>query len=552
MKTRAYKQVLPLFLFLIIGVVLFPSAGRDDVHITYWSAHALSNFGEILNYNGARIEQSSSLLHTLILASLNYITHINIVNIGTFVSIFFGLLTIHLIGILSFIMKQEKLFPQIFASTAVPLLYWSFGGLETSIVSSTILFLLITTIKFSSTTTIENYLLAVVAIILYLLVRPEAFFVASLFLFIPSFISFLKKEKYFHFLMLFVTTSFLFIIITTFRYSYFGAISPQPVEAKIGTSIIEKIHSGISYYFKSATQYPIFILLALPIAFYMTIKIKETLKEKNLIIIISMLLTYALFALLSGGDWMEGARFFVPTIGPAIVLASLFYIPLIEKKNAFIFGVLLNLLFLVYFTMKHSTSYPIYNYKNYVAAMPNAKEFSLFEITNRVHYRDIPFIIELDNILEKVTSNGILPTIMSIQAGMVPYHVFQKYYKQARFIDFRALSTRDFTTCKITNSLPKDQTGIVLTYEYFFSHFNSLHESCDIAAPDIIYDLDWKDLRRVRIIEQSGYTLVYLQTGDIVNHGLFKSENVEGTQFIAVKTDIAKKLDLKIKRFKFL
>jgi hypothetical protein len=42
--------ILPhLYYITIIGVLLFPSADRDDVYITYWAAYSLSNFGEILN-----------------------------------------------------------------------------------------------------------------------------------------------------------------------------------------------------------------------------------------------------------------------------------------------------------------------------------------------------------------------------------------------------------------------------------------------------------------------------------------------------------------------
>ncbi len=551
MTFKKYKQGVPYLIFLLIGIFFFPSAGRDDVHITYWAAYTLSNFGEILNYNGDRIEQSSSLLHTLILASINYISKINIVDIGTSITIFCGLLTIFLTGRLSLIVKQEKFFPQIITATSAPLLYWSFGALEASIVSAIILFLLITTIKFSSDVTIKNYLLAITAIILYLLIRPEAFFVISLFLFIPLIIFFFSRQKYSAFLILIATTIFFFIAIVIFRYTYFGSFFPQPVEAKMGASIIGKVYSGIAYYLTSFKQYPFLILLVLPIAFYITIKIKETIQNKNLVIIISLLLAFGLFIIFSGGDWMEGARFFVPTIGPAIIVMSLFYIPLIGQKQAVIIGVLLNLMCLLYFTIKSSTGYPIPYYKDYVTAMPKTKEFSFFETTNRVHYRDIPLIIEFKAILKKITLQGIKPRIMSWQAGMVPYHIFKDYYKQAKFIDLAALSTSDFTECSITNILPRTKGGISMNYKYFFSHIDELQEVCDIMAPDIIFDLDSKNLRKLNTLEASGYTLVYLQTGNIVNYGLFKGGYVGGTQFIAVKTDIVTRLGLKVKKFKF-
>lgn len=212
----------------------------------------------------------------MILAFINYIFNVDIVNIGTCTSIFFGLTTIYLTGILSLLIKQEKILPQIITATSVPLLYWSFGALEISIVSATILFLLITTIKFSSKQTKNNYFLCVISIFLYLIVRPEAFFVISLFLFIPLSIFFFRNEKYSSFSILFITTIILFSAIVVFRYNYFGAFFPQPVEAKIGKSLLKKTYSGLFYYRKSLMHYPLFLLFVMPLVINITIKYKQT------------------------------------------------------------------------------------------------------------------------------------------------------------------------------------------------------------------------------------------------------------------------------------
>ena len=551
MLQKRFIGVVPYVLFILLGGVFFPSAGRDDVHFTFWAANALSSFGEITNYNGERIEQSSSLLHTVILAAIKYITDFNIVDIGVFLSIFFGLVTIYLTGKVSRFLNQKKIFPQVITATSVPLLYWSFGALEASLVSATILFLLIATMKFTSNISLSNYVLTVVAISLYLLVRPEAVFVLSLFLIIPLVIFFYRHEKFSPFLVLFITTNILFIIILLFRYLYFGAFFPQPVEAKIGWAIIQKINSGGYYFLTSLGQYPFFIVLALPVVIYMTIKVKETIKNKDLLIVISFLFTYALFVFSAGGDWMEGARFFVPVIGPSATIAALIYIPLIGQNRAIRFGVISNLAVLLYFTLKFSTGYPIIYYKDYLAAIPNAKEFSFFETANRVHYRDIPLIIELKAILEVMTSKGIQPNIMSMQGGMVPYHVFQTYYGVAKFVDLSGLSTRDFTECKITENLPKFWGGISVGYEYFVSHALELQDACGIDV-NIIYDLDSKSLERLNIIEASGYTVVYLQTGEIgSNDVLSKGSTVDGTQFIALKQSLASQLGLEKKVFSF-
>jgi len=548
---KRYKQFIPYLTFLLIGFLFFPSAGRDDVHITYWAAYTLSNFGEIVNYNGDRVEQSSSLLHTLVLAGIHYISKANIVSIGSFLSIFFGLVTINLTGKLSLLINKEKFFSQIIIATSTPFIYWSFGALEASIVSTIILFILLTTIEFSTKTTIRNYILSLTAIILYLLVRPESFFVILLFLLITTVILFFQKERYIPFIILITTTVVLFLLLLTFRYIYFGAFFPQPVEAKIGMSIIEKVYSGIFYYKKVFNQYPFFILLTVPIIIYTTFKITKTIKNRNMFLLISLLISYLLFILFSGGDWMEGARFFVPIISLATIIAVSFYVPLLSRKYAIIGGVFFNVLSTLYFTIMFSTSYPIYNYNNYVIDISNSKEFSFFEIANRVHYRDIPFLFEFNSILKKMTDEGIRPTILSMQAGMVPYHIFQDYYKKAQFIDLFGLSTKDFTNCEVTSSLRRWKYGIAMNYNYFFSHLDALEEKCDIGAPDIIYDIGKETLNKVNFIKKQGYSLVYLQRGDIINKGVFKGGRVKGVEFIAIKTDIAIKLQLKIKEFKF-
>ncbi|AUX28516.1 MULTISPECIES: hypothetical protein [Sorangium] len=51
--------------FVLLGFVLLSAPGHDDSHITYWAAHTLEEHGQILNYNGERVEQSSSLAHVL-------------------------------------------------------------------------------------------------------------------------------------------------------------------------------------------------------------------------------------------------------------------------------------------------------------------------------------------------------------------------------------------------------------------------------------------------------------------------------------------------------
>src|SRR5689334_2064756 len=58
-----------LLVAVLHGALLYTASGHDDSHITYWAARTLAASGEILNYNGERIEQSSTLLLVLLLAA---------------------------------------------------------------------------------------------------------------------------------------------------------------------------------------------------------------------------------------------------------------------------------------------------------------------------------------------------------------------------------------------------------------------------------------------------------------------------------------------------
>ena len=71
--------------FVLLGYALYGSAGHDDSHITFWASYTLSEFGEIVNYNGDRIEQSSSLLLTVLTAVGAAIFIADVVNGGYFI-----------------------------------------------------------------------------------------------------------------------------------------------------------------------------------------------------------------------------------------------------------------------------------------------------------------------------------------------------------------------------------------------------------------------------------------------------------------------------------
>jgi len=543
------KGIIPYVLFIGIGCVLFPSSGRDDAYITYWTAYSLANFGEIVNYNGERVEQGSSLLHTLLLALIYKLSQINIPTLGTLMSVFFGLVTIFLTGRLSKLLGQNKNLSQLIVATSVPLLYWSFGGLEASLVSVAILWLVITTIQLSAHQSTKNYLASIIAVTVYLLLRPEAFFITLCFLSIIIIVLYFRKQIFHPYLNIVFSVIILFTIITLVRYSYFGSFFPQPVEAKVGMSIVEKLQLGMIYYQKSVIQYPVLILLFIPLL-VISFNPKKYFENQRVLIVISLIYSYALFIFMVGGDWMEGARFFVPMVSPLIAIAIYVYHNMMKEIIIMFCGVVFNSLSLTYFALNFSTGYPIFYHAERAKNLPETKQFLLVETANSVHYRDIPLVINLENILEKMIAQNIYPTILSAQAGMVPFYVFQKYYKNVKFVDLRALTTKHFAECPVTNILPRAAYGISTSYDFFFRNIEIMEKKCGIKKPDIIYEVDPTKIK-LESIKPHGYTIVYLQTENLNYRSSFKGTWVRGVQFIAVNNEVANQINLKNITYEF-
>ena len=272
LRGAKFLQLLPYIIFVGLGGIFFPSACPDDAHITYWAAYSLAHYGEIINYNGVHIEQSSSLLHTILLAAIAYVSNGSVVTMGSLFSIFCGLIGIYWVGKLSLLFRQSALFSQLFLATAAPSLYWAFGGLEASLVSAIVLLLLISFIRFIRMPSWQTFAISLFVMVLYTLARPEAIFVLYLFLGIVFVVFWVKLDKKWR-LVLFSIFSMLIVfgVLSIWRISYFGSIFPQPVIAKVGANVWDKGLSGLIYFLRTMVQYP-YLLLFLSGGIYLIIK----------------------------------------------------------------------------------------------------------------------------------------------------------------------------------------------------------------------------------------------------------------------------------------
>lgn len=548
---KSLKIFLPYALFILLGFVLFPSTGSDDPYITYWAAYSLSEFGEIINYSGERVEQSSSLLHVLILAILHLITDINIPTLSPILTIIAGLLSIYYAGRLSKLLNINSFVVQLLVSTSIPLLYWSYSGLETSLIGLIALLLMLSFFKVLENANNFNFILVFMSILAYILLRPEAIFIVCLFLFLSLMIQYFNKEAIKPVIILISYSLIVFSLITLFRFIYFDALFPQPVYAKMGISIFSKITDGLLYFKQGISEYIILALLILPVI-GLLFKFKK-LKQKKIIHIYTFTISYLLFIVTSGGDWMGGLRFFAPIIPLLFILLLQNYSPH-QSINKFVILILVtNIYFIGLHIIKFSSSYLLPYFQTYKNNLIEKnivfKDVSFFAIANKVHYRDIPAAYNLNQVVEKVLKVEENPTIMSGQGGFVSYHTFKRYFGKIKFIDTFALCSNKFTKCEVTNKVEKYALGLRLGYNYIFENRKELLNKCNIDIPEIIFDL--RNYRMKYVKETALYTIVYLQTGDIRYEKNMLGRKVIAHQWIAVRNDIFQKLKLNKVQYKF-
>ena len=564
LKIKTVLLTLPLVCFLLSGFLLFPSSGRDDAHITYWSAYALLEFGDILNYNGYRLEQSSSLLHVLFLSTASKLSYIPVEYLGKPFSILWGALSIIIFYFFSSLVNNKINFSAVFfASTTPYFIYWSFGGLETSLVVFTSIIAIMSFGKYLSIDQVlpklKDSVFIFISLLLLTLVRPEMPIIILTMLLGSAFFFIIRlrystnnqnyiKIKQISFLLL--NTLLISGAIFILRKLYFGEILPQPVLAKSdGISLIH-FHTGFQYFLQSFLSPGIFSII-IAILFFLSlgyISYRVVAKSSNQYLFFSLgyTLTYICFIFASGGDWMEGGRFFVPIIPFLCLFLSITLHSLLKKIFVIpmhVLIIILNLGFLLQFSDRYSTSLPIWD-KIEILDEYQPNRFTWFERNNRVNSRDLVAIHYLDKTVKDLLTVQNNVTIFSAQMGIVPYYITKDYYGKVRWYDMFSLADNTFTTCIVTEGLSKSAGGMYVPYEYYFEKKKEINEICDIPQPDIIYDLT---LYKAKLSEENGYTVIFMQTGWVVGESSLYGENISADSFIAIKNELVNIIEPKVK-----
>ena len=548
-------------LVAVIGFWFFYATGDDDSHITYWPAHTLATTGEIVNYSGERLEQSSTLLYTVILAGVHALTGLPIVWVGKILPILFCVLALYLIQreIAQVLDTRWWVWVGLMSVISPALPYWSYSGMETTLtlLCMTGLFITYRHVLQAPRLTWQAGLWSGLVMIALVMVRPEmpvvltvinaglcAFLLLRRFLIRPSGASLdtLLYRSAGLLLLGLVISAGLFM----WRYAYFGQWFPQPVYAKTGSSAAAI--SGIQYLTASVLSPPavttmlmrvVVVVLSLGSFMYL---LKSPLKHLRVQLALLFVGVYAAYIVFSGGDWMVLARFLVPILPLFFFLVAyvLSYSKLSRAiKNSFI-GVSIVL------QLSGYLFWPLPPLNQALQLYPadstayNTQAFTWFERMNPWHFRDIPMIYHLDRVLNDLAPDMEEPLVLySGQMGMIPYYVFSTQQAEIdTLIDKYGLAHRFLLECPtLLDDIDRSSLGLLVSYEFYAQHQDEIVQ-CGISRPHLIYDLDSQQIA-FPYVEAAGYTILYHQYNSRVP--AIESDGLN--QFIAVRNDLLPLLD---------
>lgn len=517
-------------LALLAGFLVYGSTGHDDSHINFWVVHTLLTRGELVNYNGERVEQTTSLLQDCLTAALAFAWQSQLVTLGYLVDIFAALASCLLGLYLAWQLAPGlALWLPALVLASGSFLLWTYGGMGAPL---TALCLLATIAGWHHWLTVPRIgLSAWIALALLtlalVLVRPEMPLVATAMAMALTILCWAKPAWRRRSLVLLGMMIVASLGLLLWQHIYFGSWLPVPAVAKQGGDWLTRWQRGSYYWLFSSVQNPVVplaLLASLPVlrdswqAWIGRIAMDTGLLLRALAAL--TLWTYGGFVWTAGGDWMQAGRFFVPLVAPAalLLLAMLERWPL--RWLAVLVAATLTLL-------QTSLQYPLVATKSHgtpawvqTRILPeHAARYGIFERLNQEHVRDMAVIDHLAEIIPSLHRELGRPVrLMSGQAGMVFYYTAQQFAGQVHFRDLRGLVEGSLTLCPVLRDVPRSAQGLFWGYREFFAYLPQLEQQCGITAPDIIYDLNDMTQKMGKTLEPLGYTLIHRETGFVVEN----------------------------------
>jgi hypothetical protein len=540
--------------FLAIGALFFPSAGWDDAYITYWSAHALSAVGRIINVNGQLFEQSSSIGFVVIIAIVSKISGLDASLAGRLLSIAFGAAAIWATSRLARLVNPRvSLEATILAATCAYFVYWSFGGMEASL-AALLSILLVTAISRALEDGVNAARSAAVSLIClaYVSVRPE-----NLLILVTAFAAIAASlvirrlsardepgpvQAPGRLAALFVLCAGAAATLLVMRFAYFGAFFPQPVSAKARFLDKRKVIDGLSYVLTTIQSDFVIVALLAGAAAAMVLLAYRRWRKPAVAELISAAFVAASFAfiVMSGGDGMHGGRFFVPAMPMAFVLSVALLARTLTARHlrlAVTVWVIVQLGGVAIFARRQSNSDPLWVTRIAGETAVDSR-YHWFERVNHDHRGYLEAVPALEQVIDRGLQHHRPITILSGQSGFVLYHVAQSHPGDIRYYDRFGLVSRDFVDCPVSARLPRSHWGLELSVERYLRQSEAFRQ-CGIPPPDVIFDLFWERFpaRLDQLLRDAGYVVRY-QHGQHEARSTLVPGHATGRAYIAVRQEL--------------
>jgi len=525
---------LPALFCVAAAVLLFPASGKDDAYLTYWPAEALAEYGAILNYNGERVEQSSSLLLVFFFALLRLCGIAHLPDMARVASLVFAVITLWYVqGGASGVLRKRrgKLVAGGLIATAPSFVYWSTSGMESSLAALLAViaagrFIHVLTEGLGSRWQLVSLIGATGA---FLLVRPEAFVVllcvTSALAASPLLGRVFPRARILGLVphrrarILFLTVAVSTAAMIFWRLWYFGVPIPQPAIAKAGLDW-HTVVEGLDYLVVGHCFWLPTLATSLGAALLLLVRFDDAPKQAlSSYVLVLFGLALGSFIVLAGGDWMEMGRFLVPLIPICAVLVG----SLVERLHdrgqvrrwlAWMIGAAVLANGWGFYTAPGSGS--LFFWQGGQEPSPvNFSRYTWLERTSKTFLNDMGTVNFLLTLIEGPFSSRERISFMSHQGGFVPYMLARDHYGEVVFREPNGLYDRTFLDCPYAEErytgtahgrgLPK-----VAVYSLIGEILSETMPRCGLPLPDIVYALH---LPPQDVLQRLGYRVVYRGKG---------------------------------------
>ena len=579
-RTFAPPWLPPALVMLALSLLLFPVSGQDDFFITLWPATTLAEQGELLNYNAQRVEQSSTLLWTALLAVGTALSGRDPASFARALSLLAALACAW--GLTRwfepFAPRFEGGRPASRAAwmlaCAAPFVYWAASGTEMPLMALLCLAWVACVHAWlhrsQGRARVGIALVSISAAVV--LTRPEggAVLLASLVgLALVRGLCADRSPRAYPLGLPLLAVAGSSLLLAWARLAYFGLAWPLPVHAKIDGSAqrASRVLDGLRYLVadNGLTWLGMPALLAcIALALVITPDPRPRLdptsdrqrgEARELALLTSLVAgAYLSFAVTAGGDWMEGGRFIVPAL-PCLMLGLGLGLSLCldEPSAARASGCLLLLgasSIVLLAAHPKNRALPLWRSGQLEGmtlgpSSPSRDPYELgtrpwTERSNTTQLRDLAVIAFLDALVERAEQAELDPlTLSSHQMGFVAYRLARKHPGALRFIDAAGLVEPTLLDCEAIADRVTHNAGGVWREGYAYDPHLKVRflledvGDCAPGAIDLLYELGIPDEAQLRA---HGLRLVYVQDGRLFGRPVYT--------FVAVREQLLAPLGL--------